>query len=814
MLEIKKITKLYKTENFTQRALDNVSIKFRENEFASILGPSGSGKTTLLNIIGGLDNYTTGDLIINGVSTKDYKDADWDAYRNNSIGFVFQSYNLIPHQTALSNVELALTLSGVGKKERRRRAKEVLKKVGLERHMHKKPSQMSGGQMQRIAIARALVNNPDILLADEPTGALDSETSLQIMDLLKEIAEDRLVIMVTHNPELASKYSTRIINLKDGKITSDTNPYNESDEKVNNTKKKRSKKSRMSFKTALGLSLNNLMTKKGRTFMVSFAGSIGIIGIALILSLSSGVDKYIAKVEEETLSSYPLTIEKTTYDTESLMESMNEQNDKKETTDDKIYINDTMTNMLELMSSEQKVNNLEEFKNYLDHNDKIKEQTNDIQYSYDLSFQIYKNDDSLTRVNPGVLDEYFSQMMANSPSNMTMGMQVFRELTKDKDLLKNQYQLLEGSWPESKNELVLILDENNQISDMVLYNLGLLDQNKLTNLMSGQSATEEKEKNKEVQTFEFSDVINSKYKLILNTDYYEKENGIWINKANDKEYLKNLVNKGLDLKISGIVKPKEDNVANFYTNAVGYTKELTDYVINSINATQIAKEVKNNDKNILTGIDYKTPLEKEEVKESLGIVDLENPSSINIYPKDFEAKKEIENIIEDYNKEQIDNKKEDLVINYTDYVGLLMSSVTTIIDVISYVLISFVGISMVVSSIMIGIITYISVLERIKEIGILRAIGASKKDIAHVFNAETFIIGISAGILGVVITILLNIPINIIIKNLTDISGVSKLPFIGGIILVIISVCLTVIAGLIPARFASKKDPVDALRTE
>ena len=848
MLELKKVTKKYKTGNLVQLALNDVSIKFRNNEFVSILGPSGSGKTTLLNIIGGLDQYTSGDLIINDKSTKKYKDRDWDTYRNHRVGFVFQSYNLIPHQTALSNVELALTLSGVSKEERRKRAIKALTDVGLKEHIHKKPNQMSGGQMQRIAIARALVNDPDILLADEPTGALDSKTSLQIMELLSNIAKDRLVIMVTHNPELATKYSNRIIKLSDGKVIDDSNPVVEKEEKRLETHKK-NKKTSMSFLTALSLSFNNLLTKKGRTILTSFAGSIGIIGIALILSISTGVRNYIDKVEKETLSSYPIMIEEKSVDTTSLLSSLMGTNKKKEHNKDKVYTNTIMKDMINTMTNEIQTNNLEEFKKYIESSN-MKEYTTDIQYTYNLDLQIYKNDpNEIIQVNPNQIYESMGvdgMMGLNTGYSMFKSYNnVFKELMNNKELLKNQYDLLAGSWPKNYNEVVLIVDDNNEISDYTLYALGLKDQNEIkdimTKVMNGEEVVSE------ANEFDYKDLLNLSFKLVLNNKYYIKENGIWKDMSKDNEYLKKLIENGIDINVVGIIRPNEESITEEEYGSIGYTYELTNYVINEINNSDIVKEQKDNPNiNIFTGkefnndvdinslIDptlYSTLSQEElvnyitELNEStkatyednlikLGSVDINKPFGINIYPKDFDSKEEISDMIEKYNQDKLDNKQDELVISYNDVVGMMLSSVTTIVDVISYVLIAFVSISLVVSSIMIGIITYISVLERTKEIGILRAMGASKKDVSRVFKAETFIIGLISGLFGIGLTIIINIPINILIKSMVGISGIAKLPFNGAIVLVIISMLLTMIAGLIPSKMASKKDPVIALRTE
>lgn len=855
MLKLKKISKVYQTDNFKQVALNGISLHFRKNEFASILGPSGSGKTTLLNIIGGLDQYTSGDLVINGISTKKYKDRDWDTYRNHRVGFVFQSYNLIPHQSVLANVELALTLSGVSKKERRKRAIESLKKVGLEDHIHKKPNQLSGGQMQRVAIARALVNNPDILLLDEPTGALDTKTSIQIMELIKDVVKDKLVIMVTHNPDLAHQYSTRIIELKDGKVTHDSNPYDEEKEEVetSETKKKKNKKTSMNLKTALSLSLDNLMTKKGRTLLTAFAGSIGIIGIALILSLSSGVSNYILKVQEETLTSYPLTIQESSLDlTSAISEHTEEVKNKKNRSLDKIYSNNTMTDMLSLISSKVTSNNLKEFKNYLE-SDKsnMKDYTTAIDYGYNLNLQLFKKDtsDGVVQVNPNTVLQSMGFDTSDASSTSFVLGDVFSKLFENEKINENMYQVISGRMPSDYNEVVLLVDKENQISDYVLYALGLKDQSELEQLYQKISNGEEI-KTEEV-TYDYDDLIGLTYKVLLNTDYYEKVNGIWIDKRDDENYLKEKLENSDEIKIVGIVKPNEEwSGAVSTTGGILYTDALEKHVIEKINDSEIVKEQKENpEKNVLTGLDFSneefsmenlTPAQQQylyslsaeeladvvsryreqanatydSVMQDLGAVDLESPSTINIYAKDFESKDEIKRIIEDYNKQQETDGKEENVIRYNDLVGMLMSSVTDIVDMISYVLIGFVSISLVVSSIMIGIITYISVLERTKEIGILRAIGASKKDISRVFNAETLIVGFTAGVIGIGVTVLLNIPINMMIAHLAGVENLSSLPIVGGIILIIISMLLTIIAGLIPARLASKKDPVESLRSE
>jgi len=865
VLEIKKITKYYETADLKQKALDDVSIKFRENEFVSILGPSGSGKTTLLNIIGGLDNYTSGDLVINGVSTKKYTDRDFDTYRNHSIGFVFQSYNLIPHQTALANVELSLTLSGINKTERRKKSIEVLKRVGLIDHMNKKPNQMSGGQMQRIAIARALINDPDILLLDEPTGALDSETSIQIMELLKEIANEKLVIMVTHNPDLASKYSTRIVRLLDGNIIDDTNPFLEC-VSVNEDKKKRIKslkKTSMSFTTAMSLSLNNLLTKKGRTILTAFAGSIGIIGIALILSLSSGVRNYIRKVEEDTLSTYPIVVDEKTVDTASLITTLMTAKDVDVNHElDKVYSGNIMTDLINMMTSKMNTNNLEVFKKFLDNKkSNINDYTTAIQYSYNFDMQLYNSDtsNSITRVNPvtifdsfGVegMDSMFELQSQFGNSSTMMNTNIFEELLDNKELIKTQYDVLSGRLPDKYNEVVLILNKNNEISDYALYALGIKDQKELAGMFKKIMAGEEIEVMNEVYSYE--EFLKLKFKLVLNTDYFVKQNGMWLDKRDDSSFLKKIVDEAPEIKVVGIIRPNEEATVTSISATVGYSSELTKYIIENVNNSQIAKEqISNPLKNVFTGMEFSdikdnfdinklTPEEKaylaslsqkeladvilqytknagstyEDNLKTLGIVDISKPSSIKIYPKDFDSKEEIVKIIDKYNDTASDNKKEEEVINYTDIVGVMMSSVSSIIDTISYVLIAFVAISLVVSSIMIGIITYISVLERTKEIGILRAIGASKKDISRVFNAETILEGFSAGVFGILITVILNIPINLVIKHFVNISNIASLPVIGAIVLVIISMILTVIAGLMPAKMAAKKDPVEALRTE
>ncbi len=868
MLQLKNITKDYISGDSTVHALKGISINFRKNEFVSILGQSGCGKTTLLNIIGGLDRYTSGDLIINGKSTKEFKDRDWDAYRNYSIGFVFQSYNLIPHQTILSNVELALTISGVSKKERKERAIKALEDVGLKEQIHKKPNQLSGGQMQRVAIARALVNNPDIILADEPTGALDTKTSVQIMDILKEISKDKLIIMVTHNPDLAEKYSSRIIKILDGVITDDSNPF-ESNETTEKDKTKR--RTSMKFFTAFRLSLNNLMTKKGRTILTSFAGSIGIIGIALILSISNGVQNYINKVEEETLSSYPITIQESTVDMTSMIENiMGESGENTENKENgKIYSTDVMDEMISTLSSKMESNNLKELKNYIEttEND-IKSHSNAIQYNYNLNLNLYKEDttNGVVKVNPSTVmnalgmgdmveaqnNSSLNDMFGTSSMSMS-NTNVWQEMLDNEELLHSQYDVLAGTWPKAYNEVVLIVNKDNEISDYTLYTLGLKDQKQLEEKWKAIENGEEVEESQET-SYTYDELLNLSFKLILNSDYYQKQNNLWIDKSEDEEYMKEKIQNAETIKVVGIIRQNDQSVSAGMSSGIGYIKDLKEYVINKSNESEIVKEQKENpDINIFTGMEFPKEGEdddfnfknltqeqqialnnlsqEEMVKlmeaytenrnasyesnlQKLGAIDLDSPSSINIYPKDFDSKDKISQAIENYNQKQRDEGKEENVINYTDIVGVMMNSVSNIINTISYVLIAFVAISLIVSSIMIGIITYISVLERTKEIGILRAIGASKKDISRVFNAETFIIGLISGLIGIGVTVLLSIPINSLIYSLTGVAVNVSLPFGAGIILVVISMILTIIAGLIPAKMASKKDPVEALRTE
>lgn len=867
MLKLKNIKKTYVSGDEKVEALKGINIEFRESEFVSILGQSGCGKTTLLNIIGGLDRYTSGDLIINGKSTKDFKDRDWDAYRNYSVGFVFQSYNLIGHQTVLSNVELALTISGVSRKERKQRAIKALEEVGLKEQIHKKPNQLSGGQMQRVAIARALVNNPDIILADEPTGALDTKTSVQVMEILKKISKNKLIIMVTHNPELAEKYSSRIIRILDGKITDDSDPIeHQKEEKNEDTKKRRTS---MKFLTALRLSLNNLMTKKGRTILTSFAGSIGIIGIALILAISTGVQNYINKVEEDTLSSYPITIEESTVDMSSLMQSMSGENtDNTENKEEgKAYSADIMNDMITTLSNKKQSNNLKELKKYLDDGDnEITKNSNSIKYGYDLNINLYRanKDNGIVRVNPSTVMNAFgmgdmieaqnnSAMSSVFGSSMMTNTDVCFEMLDNQQLLESQYDLVKGSWPKQYNEVVLVLKEDGRIDDYTLYSLGLKDQSELKDKWKAVENGEKLDENQESTSYSYDDLLNLQFKLLLNSDYYQKQNGLWVNKEDDDNYLKEKINNAETVKVVGIIKQNEQSaVSTSVTSGIGYTKQLKEYVVEKSNDAQIVKEQKENkDVNVFSGLKFPTDedtssmenltteqrmamskLSSEEIAQmmetysankdasyeknlkKLGAVDIDTPTSISIYPKDFEAKDKISNAIEEYNQKQRDDGKEENTISYTDIVGTMMKSVSQIINTISYVLIAFVAISLIVSSIMIGIITYISVLERTKEIGILRAIGASKKDISRVFNAETLIIGLISGLIGIGITVLLTLPINSMIYAVTGVRVVTAVPFKAGVVLVLISMFLTIIAGLIPAKIASKKDPVIALRTE
>ncbi len=899
MLSLYQIQKSYQVGDTEIPALRGVSLHFRKSEFVSVLGPSGCGKTTLLNIIGGLDQYTNGDLVINGKSTRDFRNGEWDHYRNHSVGFVFQSYNLIGHQTVLSNVELALTLSGVSKEERRKRAIAALEQVGLGDQLQKKPNQMSGGQMQRVAIARALVNDPDIILADEPTGALDSATSVQIMEILKEISHNKLIVMVTHNPEIAEQYSTRIVRLLDGELISDTNPYDPTIEnseptpvdlvqiapdeetakqlRKNKKKRKQDKNASMSFRTALSLSLNNLLTKKGRTLMVSFAGSIGIIGIALILAVSNGIHAYIQRVQEDTLSSYPITITESAMDLGAMMGAMQNNGIKVEDQDpNKVYTNATVQQMLGMITSGYTENDLEAFKQHLDSNREVwEEHITDIQYLYTTTMHLYTTmeDGTVKQVNPSTVFAFLMKslgMSTDGMGGMMTSTDVFAPLVGDQSFWEKQYEVLEGRFPQAYNEVVIFVDENNRVSDYMLYSLGLLDENELTEMikanLSGTSYTAP-----QIPPYAFSDFTKLEYTLLLNSDYYSKNalTGYWEDRSDDAIYVSQAVKNSTEkIKVVGVIKPAEGAVVST-TGAVCYRPDLMEHLITLVNNSEVVKEQKNSpDTDIFSGKPFEsgetktftmaelqamiamdptnptmqalqgmiTKLQGEGQSDeqiaatisqmmtsqnttdatysgnlaALGVSDLSKPFQINIYPKDFESKEFLSEQINAYNESATDADK----ITYTDYIGLMLSSVSAIVTGVSTVLICFVGISLVVSSIMIGIITYISVLERTKEIGILRAIGASKKDISRVFNAETLIIGFAAGLFGIIATLILTIPINMIIQGLTDLNATAMLSVWNALILVGISMLLTMIAGLIPAGMAAKKDPVIALRSE
>lgn len=908
MLQLKKICKQYKTGDLVQAALDGVSLNLRDNEFVAVLGPSGSGKTTLLNLIGGLDRYDSGDLIINNISTKKYKDRDWDSYRNHTIGFVFQSYNLIPHQSILANVELALTISGVSRNERRQRAKAALEQVGLGDQLHKKPNQMSGGQMQRVAIARALINDPDILLADEPTGALDSETSVQVMELLKEVAKDRLVVMVTHNPELAEKYATRIVNLRDGKITDDSDPFDLSNETVGTPEHKNMGKASMSFLTSLSLSFNNLRTKKARTLLTSFAGSIGIIGIALILSLSTGVNQYIENIQKSTMTSYPVTIDAQSMDLSSMLAAGRESSSNELTHElDGVYSNNSDVELAASSSMSIKSNNLTSFKEYLEADDcEILQYVGSegIHYSYDVQFGVYAYDPDGVLVNTdgvvigketGNSSGIMSSMMGGTMDDTSSGN--FEEMLAGADgslissAVMESYDMLYGAWPENSREVVLVLDENNEISLTVLYELGLLPSAEYTELMEKLENGEEIRA--ETQNWSYADACGQSFYLIPACDYYtQNKDGTFTYAGNSESKVAQLLDNAYELKISGIIRPKEDAANASISGVVGYTSALSDEIISHTAESAVVKaQEASPDVNVLNGLTFSpaddetkaadaaaylsslsvsekaelcrtifgsdtvqgdnadmanrmAAMSDEELAATLdqlleegldtdillsiydryvssgtyeenmsdfGVVSLDAPSSISIYADDFESKEAITDAIDAYNKTVVDEDR----ISYTDYVGMLMSSITMIVDVISYVLIAFVAVSLIVSSIMIGIITYISVLERTKEIGILRAVGASKRNISQVFNAETFIVGLCSGVIGIGITLLLLIPGNAVIHALIGSASVNaSLPVGSAILLIVLSVVLTLIGGLIPSRKAAKKDPVTALRTE
>ena len=993
MLKLTNIRKTYTVGDLSVDALRGVSLEFRDNEFVSILGPSGCGKTTTLNIIGGLDRYTSGDLIINGRSTREYTDSDWDTYRNHSVGFVFQSYNLIPHQTILANVELALTLSGVSKAERHRRAKEALEQVGLTDHMHKRPNQLSGGQMQRVAIARALINNPDILLADEPTGALDSETSVQVMDLLREVARDRLVIMVTHNPELAQAYSTRIIQLKDGEVIADSNPYESQGDAPALTGKeaKAGKKTSMSFPTALSLSLNNLMTKKGRTFLTAFAGSIGIIGIALILSLSSGINTYITKVQQDTLTSYPITIEAESVDMTSMLTSLMGVSDEEDSgaprEENRVYVSNVMYDMMDsMMNAETVTNNLKAFKEYLEEGGGGITDLAQVYYGYDFKFDIYNKDPDGKVVKSDVMSAMETAMGSlyggdytdyfNSMGSMYESFDVWQELLPGEDgqlvssQVLDQHELLYGHWPEEYNQVILFVDDNNQVSDLMLYALGLVSVDEMNETLAALQAGEEVEV--EDQSWSYEELCQTQFKLLLPYERYQYDanTNTYTDLSATQTGLEMLYNSnqtGITLQVVGVARSGSNG--GMMSGSLGYTNALTQYAIDHTADSQLVKDqLANPDTDVITNLPFRQegdtePTDQEkaqaigeylltldaqsqaeayvdgmsqpsqqyvddtvdaqmanitrediekmisqeyaaqmgvdaatldeyiagmsdeelfaqveeamaaQIKEQyaaaakeqlsalpaaqlsamlaqaveqgpndqglsleqfvylydndmppthsdstyqdnldlMGYIDLESPSSISLYADTFKEKDKIADLITAYNQQVAEEDQ----ISYTDYVALLMSSITDIISGVSYLLIGFVSISLVVSSIMIGIITYISVLERTKEIGILRAVGASKKDVSRVFNAETLIVGLGAGVLGIVVTLLLNIPINAAIHAVTGLTELSAaLPPVGGAILVAISAILTILAGLIPARLAAKKDPVEALRSE
>ena len=841
MLQLQHISKVYHTGNQEFHALKDISIRFRESEFVSILGQSGSGKTTLLNIIGGLDQYTSGDLLIQGKSTKQFKDRDWDSYRNHTIGFIFQSYNLIGHQTALSNVEIAMTLSGVSKAERKKRAIEALERVGLKDHLYKKPSQMSGGQMQRIAIARALVNDPKVVLADEPTGALDSETSVQIMDLLKDIAKERLVIMVTHNPELAQKYSTRIVQVLDGNILSDSNPCEPTEE----TKQVdiQFTKTKMSFITALVLSFNNLLTKKGRTLLTAFAGSIGIIGIALILALSNGVSDYVKKVQEDTLVSLPLTISE--QNQSNLLATSPDLSEKPYKDNHELGINTVLTNLLKKQIGK---NDLASFKTYLEeHASKVESLTKDIRYRYNLQPFIYASDTSNgpKSILPSTLAdevETANQTMKGYLQNLNY----WSELSSDSSMLESKYDVLEGRFPQDKSELVLIVDENNQISDLLLYSLRIKDPSELNDTKKLDELSS--------QTYQYSDFIGKTFKAVVNTNRFVKENNLWVNKIADASYMKTQIENGLELKIVGVLRQKDGTSSGVNTpsGGIAYTSALIDYTSEHIQNSDIVKEQEaNQNLNVFTGKDFAkdpkpfssenlteeekiqlakmTPEEQaqyvqqyndnsastyEENLAKMGVINKSKPAAIELYTSSFQQKQDLKEFINAYNTAKKEAGEDDKVLAYSDDIQSIMSSITTLVGVVTTVLVGFVAISLIVSSIMISIITYISVLERTKEIGILRAMGASKKDIRRIFTAETAIEGLISGVLGITITFLATFPINAIVAKMTNVGNVAQLPIEVALILIGISIVLTMLAGLIPSRIAAKKDPVESLRSE
>lgn len=913
MLALKNIVKDYVTGDTTVRAMKNISINFRENEFVAILGPSGCGKTTMLNIIGGLDRYTSGDLVINGKSTKTFTDGDWDTYRNHSIGFVFQSYNLITHQTVLANVELALTLSGVSKKERREKAIEALKKVGLEKHIYKRPTQMSGGQMQRVAIARALINNPDIILADEPTGALDSETSVQIMELLKEVAKDKLVIMVTHNPELALQYATRVVRCLDGNIIDDSNPFvpTEEDFKIEKEKaegeKKKGKKPSMSMATAFTLSLRNLVTKRTRTIMTAVAGSIGIIGIALVLALSNGINGYIDRIESDALLLFPMSVEKEAVNTDSLLQTALGLNPLLGVNHEKdaVYVNNSFNTMINTFVAQSNSNNLRSFKKYIDENrSKFDELCNDVQFNYTTKLNIYRvqENENPIQVNPSTLLDNMNMQSISSLEgfvDIDSYTNLWKQLVGDNDTIGNYYDVIYGRLPKDYNEVVVIVDGNNEVTELMAYALGLKDQSQFTANLMNALAGGEKLESGEAERISYDDILGLRFKMLTNSDLMHKDEktGLWSDMRNNAIYVSNELKDAVDVKVVGIVRPGEDNVLSVGTGYIGYTSELMDYALKKTRESEVVKEqLKNPKKDVITGMEFfdktvndfdladidlneidfnklnitpflsmakdmdlsqiditdmssmfnfgdMSDLQKklmegyltddqvlafkqayidtvnskcslEKTYETIGYSDEGNPTSISLYPKDFDTKAEVNDMVDFYNKSVTDDGHEELTINCTDYIGIAMNIATQAINIVTYTLVIFVAISLVVSSIMIGIITYVSVIERTKEIGILRSIGASKRDVSNVFNAETFIIGLSAGLIGIGVTLLCEIPINLLLRHLTGAPISAILPFTDGLSLVCVSVFLTFIAGLIPSSLAAKKDPVEALRTE
>lgn len=920
MLILKDIVKDYTAGDSVVHALKGININFRENEFVSILGPSGCGKTTMLNLIGGLDRYTSGDLIINGKSTMEFTDSDWDTYRNHSIGFVFQSYNLIPHQSVLQNVELALTLSGVSKKERRERAAEALRRVGLGEQLNKRPSQMSGGQMQRVAIARAIVNNPDIILADEPTGALDSETSVQVMEILKEIAQDKLIIMVTHNPQLAEEYSTRIISCLDGEIIGDTDPFEPDSEDreleayKREEEKKKGKKASMSTRTAFSLSFRNLTTKKARTFLTAFAGSIGIIGIALVLALSNGIERYIDKVQNDLLLAFPVSVEREAFDMNNVMNTFMDMGKNIMTTNhelDGIYVNNSFTEMVNTFVSQAASNNLKSFRKYIEDNRAaFDELCNDIQYKYETPLNIYRADTEggIVQVNPNTVIQDMMQSSGGAMTGNISGLfsssvtDAWTQLIGDNNLLAQQYEVIYGRLPEAFNEVVLIVDKNNEINEMVMYALGLKNQDEfMSNMMNVISSGSELQ-SEVLESYTYDDIVGMSFKLLLNYQYFAKnpETGLWQNYGDNSMYVKQLIEtQGQDIKIVGILRPDPNNVMSVGTGSIGYTEALMDYALEQTRTSQVvAEQLADETKDVITGMEFNTltvndfsladvdlslidfsklnlspfmsmmdqidlsqidilnfditdiidfsdmsELQKKLVEGylsddqvlafkqayvdtmnskcsldttfySLGYSKADTPTSIYLYCRDFESKDTLNELVDYYNAKMIEEGYLGYTVTITDYIGMLMSSVTSILNIVTVVLVCFVAISLVVSSIMIGIITYISVLERTKEIGILRSIGASKKDISSVFNAETVTIGFGAGLIGILATLACEVPINLILDHFTHTGAAASLPFVAGAALVAISMFLTFIAGLIPSSIAAKKDPVEALRSE